>query len=257
MLSIWLIIESLLRHRSIGSVAYHLSWRILHFSLAAFAFTTFLCILSYFPETSHPGSRGADKVLREGGVCPRWRPVILNPFSQLDMLRSPSILAVVGASRLLSAISIYSSTQSLGSFLTLQCDFGKLSFLFTWNQFNCLVLLVPLAYTIVSHEMLGICLTHSEVGKKIWDYKRDCNWCLLFAVWHRQCQYVDRPHVYEIVGKTHLDVLSWCTTVGMDFRYCYYPFPKEERILVPWGSAACYLVRRISSHCSDSICSNN
>jgi len=34
--------------------------------------------------------------MREGGVCPRWRPVILNPFSQLDMLRSPSILAVVG-----------------------------------------------------------------------------------------------------------------------------------------------------------------
>ena len=57
--------------------------------------------------------------------------------------------------------------------------------------------------------MVGICLTHSEVGKKIWDYKRDCNWCLLFAVWHRQCQYVDRPHVYDMAGK-----LTWTCLVG-------------------------------------------
>jgi len=96
-----MIVGGLLRDRSIGFVAYHFSWRILHFSLAAFAFTTFLCILSYFPETSHPGSCGADRVVREGGVCPRWRPVILNPFSQLDMLRSPSILAVVSVNVLL------------------------------------------------------------------------------------------------------------------------------------------------------------
>ncbi|KAL9714594.1 hypothetical protein Ac2012v2_001249 [Leucoagaricus gongylophorus] len=124
-----------------GFVAYHFSWRILHFSLAAFAFATFLCILSYFPETSHPDSRGADRVVREGGVCPRWWPVILNPFSQLDMLRSPSILAV-----------------SLGSFLTLQCDF---------------VLLVPLAYTIgrkygiTNEAIIGACFLPCGIGNAI------------------------------------------------------------------------------------------
>ena len=108
-MSVWLSVVGLLRGGTTGFVAYHFSWRILHFSLAAFAFATFLCILSYFPETSHPDSRGADRVVREGGVCPRWWPVILNPFSQLDMLRSPSILAVVGvdASCLLSLELIY------------------------------------------------------------------------------------------------------------------------------------------------------
>ncbi|KAF5349687.1 hypothetical protein D9756_008816 [Leucocoprinus leucothites] len=124
-----------------GFVAHHFSWRLLHFFLAAFTFTAFLCILFYFPETSHPGSRGVDEFEREGGVHPRWRPVILNPFSQLDMLRSPSILAV-----------------SLGSFLTLQCDF---------------VLLVPLAYTIgkrygiTNETIIGACFLPCGIGNAI------------------------------------------------------------------------------------------
>lgn len=78
-----------------GLFTYQYSWRILHLSLAVFALAAFLCILFFFPETSHPGARGRDTFEREGGVHPSWRPVLLNPFSQLDMLRSPSILAVV------------------------------------------------------------------------------------------------------------------------------------------------------------------
>ncbi|EKM83282.1 hypothetical protein AGABI1DRAFT_69563 [Agaricus bisporus var. burnettii JB137-S8] len=101
-----------------GFFAHHFSWRALHISLAFFALAAYICVLFCFPETSYPGSRGVDQYEREGGVHPSWRPIILNPFSQLGMLRSPSILAV-----------------SLGSFLVLQCDF---------------VLLVPLAYTIGS-----------------------------------------------------------------------------------------------------------
>ncbi|KXN87016.1 Quinidine resistance protein 1 [Leucoagaricus sp. SymC.cos] len=124
-----------------GFFAHQFSWRFLHLTLAAFALGAFLCILFYFPETSHPGSRGVDKLEREGGVHPGWRPIILNPFSQLDMLRSPSILAV-----------------SLGSFLTLQCDF---------------VLLVPLAYTIgkrygiVNETIIGACFLPCGIGNAI------------------------------------------------------------------------------------------
>jgi len=124
-----------------GFFAYRFSWRILHLSLAAFALTAFACILFCFPETSHPGVRGIDKYYQEGRVHPRWRPVILNPFAQLDMLRSPSILAV-----------------SLGSFLTLQCDF---------------VLLVPLAYTvgkrygIVNEMVIGACFLPCGIGNAI------------------------------------------------------------------------------------------
>lgn len=124
-----------------GFFAYHFSWRILHMFLAVFTAAAFVCVLFWFPETSHPGVRGIDTFCREGGVHPRWRPVILNPFTQLDMLKSPSILAV-----------------SLGSFLTLQCDF---------------VLLVPLAYTIgkrygiVNETMIGACFLPCGIGNAI------------------------------------------------------------------------------------------
>lgn len=86
---------------TLGLFTYQFSWRALHLSLAAFALTAFLCIFFWFPETSHPGTRGRDRFDHEGGVHPRWRPVFLNPFSQLDMLRSPSILAVVSCHLLL------------------------------------------------------------------------------------------------------------------------------------------------------------
>ncbi|KAF9447241.1 MFS general substrate transporter [Macrolepiota fuliginosa MF-IS2] len=121
-----------------GFFAYHFSWRILHLSLAAFALAAFICIFFYFPETIHPGTRGSDQYR---GVHPSWRPVILNPFAQLSMLRSPPILAV-----------------SLGSLLTLQCDF---------------VMLVPLAYTIgkrygiVNEAIIGLCFLPCGIGNAI------------------------------------------------------------------------------------------
>jgi predicted MFS family arabinose efflux permease len=76
-------------------MAHYWSWRGIHYGLAAFAFGAFFCILFFFPETSHPGSKGIDEYKRTNKAHPKWRPVILNPLSQLLMLRSPNILAVV------------------------------------------------------------------------------------------------------------------------------------------------------------------
>lgn len=61
-------------------------------SLFVFALFMFLVFLAYFPETSHPGARGVDKVVEKGG---KVRLVVLNPFSSLWLLRSPNVGLVV------------------------------------------------------------------------------------------------------------------------------------------------------------------
>jgi MFS family permease len=78
-----------------GVTAHYLSWRAIHYLLAAFGFAAFFCMFFLFPETSHPGTRGIDEYERAGKVHSKWKPVMLNPLSQLLMLRSPNILAVV------------------------------------------------------------------------------------------------------------------------------------------------------------------
>ena len=49
-----------------------------------------LAVLLYLPETSHPGSRGVDRLDDE-----KPKLVWLNPCKCLDVLRSPNILLVV------------------------------------------------------------------------------------------------------------------------------------------------------------------
>ncbi len=61
--------------------------------LFIFAVAMLFVFLFYFPETSHPGARGVDKVIEEGG---RLGFVFLNPLSSLWLLRSPNIFLVVG-----------------------------------------------------------------------------------------------------------------------------------------------------------------
>lgn len=85
----WLILVIL------GITAYYFSWRAIHYGLAAFTFGAFFCILSSFPETSHPGTMGIEMYRSSGKVHPKWRPVILNPFGTFTYLRSPNIVAVV------------------------------------------------------------------------------------------------------------------------------------------------------------------
>ena len=75
-----------------GIATHYYSWRVMQGSLFAFPLFMFLVFLVYFPETSHPGARGVDKVIEKGG---KMRLVVLNPFSSLWLLRSPNVGLVV------------------------------------------------------------------------------------------------------------------------------------------------------------------
>ena len=57
-------------------------------------------MLSFFPETYHPGARGFDRL--NPAFHPRWRPVLINPFRPLGLLRSPDLLLIVGYSTVFS-----------------------------------------------------------------------------------------------------------------------------------------------------------
>jgi hypothetical protein len=53
----------------------------------------FVFILILLPETSHPGTRGVDKLMRETNGAQKY--VFVNPLKSLWLLRSPNLLAVV------------------------------------------------------------------------------------------------------------------------------------------------------------------
>ena len=63
-------------------------------ALGFWGLAAFVWIFLFFPETSHPGARGVEKI--DPVKRPTWRPVILNPLAPLWLLRSPNVLAVVG-----------------------------------------------------------------------------------------------------------------------------------------------------------------
>lgn len=54
-------------------------------------------MLSFLAETSHPGTRGIDKMHEDLDRTPkRWTWVWLNPLAPLALLRSPLLLLMVG-----------------------------------------------------------------------------------------------------------------------------------------------------------------
>lgn len=63
--------------------------------LGLFGLIAFVIMLVAFPETSHPGARGIDKLRQSGFVGRRWFPVFVNPLKPLNLLRSPTIFSVV------------------------------------------------------------------------------------------------------------------------------------------------------------------
>ncbi|KAG2360499.1 major facilitator superfamily domain-containing protein [Suillus spraguei] len=120
-----------------GIAAQYWSWRNLHYSLAAWGLLELLLIYVSFPETSHPGTLGIDKITRKRWIHITW----VNPLSSLWLLRSPNIFAVMLASTLM--------------------------------LFTDYVLLVPLAHTIgirygiTNEAIIGACFLPNGLGNVI------------------------------------------------------------------------------------------
>lgn len=77
---------------SLGVAAHYASWRVMQFALGISGLVVFVSMCWLFPETTHPNSRGIDKII----PTPRpWHFVWINPLKSLWLLRSPNLLAVV------------------------------------------------------------------------------------------------------------------------------------------------------------------
>ena len=63
----------------------------MQYALFIAAVLAFLLIVVALPETSHPGTRGVDKISDDE----KQHFVFLNPLGALWLLRSPNLLAVV------------------------------------------------------------------------------------------------------------------------------------------------------------------
>ncbi|KAG1884726.1 major facilitator superfamily domain-containing protein [Suillus subluteus] len=117
-----------------GAATQYWSWRNLHYSIGAWGLLELLLIYLSFPETSHPGTLGIDKVTRRRWIHITW----VNPLSSLWLLRSPNLFAVMFASALV-LISSY-------------------------------VILVPMAYTIgirygiTNEAIVGACFLPNGLG---------------------------------------------------------------------------------------------
>ncbi|KAF5349557.1 hypothetical protein D9756_008805 [Leucocoprinus leucothites] len=80
-----------------GLAAEYASWRLMQFIIGIFGLIALAIIWIFFPETSHPGVRGIDKLRREAesGVKVKWTRYIVNPLAPLSLLRAPNIVAVM------------------------------------------------------------------------------------------------------------------------------------------------------------------
>jgi predicted MFS family arabinose efflux permease len=75
-----------------GFVSWYFSWRVMQFSIAAAALLALLAMSFLMPETSQPKARGVDKLEEDAS-----KVVFLNPFKDLELLRSPNVLATVSS----------------------------------------------------------------------------------------------------------------------------------------------------------------
>ncbi len=75
-----------------GVTTYYYSWRVMQAIIGIGAAVMLFLVLAILPETSHPGSRGVDKMVEKGGKS-GW--VWLNPFRAIALLRSPNVFLVV------------------------------------------------------------------------------------------------------------------------------------------------------------------
>ncbi|KAI0081509.1 MFS general substrate transporter [Panus rudis PR-1116 ss-1] len=84
-----------------GFAAHYYSWRIMQVILGICGAVMWLVTFLLLPETTHPGTRGVDKLIESEGKA-KW--VWLNPFRSLWLFQSPNITltALAGAFSLLT-----------------------------------------------------------------------------------------------------------------------------------------------------------
>ncbi|KAK0186140.1 MFS general substrate transporter [Armillaria mellea] len=93
-----------------GWGAHYASWRWTQIALAFAGFVAFVLMFFFLPETSHPGSRGIDKMREaDGPLSKRWKWVWLNPFASLALLRSPNLMlcTLAGAAILITDFVLF------------------------------------------------------------------------------------------------------------------------------------------------------
>ncbi|OCH87265.1 MFS general substrate transporter [Obba rivulosa] len=73
-----------------GLAAHYASWRTMQYVLFANGLAALVAVALFLPETSHPGTRGVDKVAETGRRTWVW----LNPFRCLALLRAPTMAAI-------------------------------------------------------------------------------------------------------------------------------------------------------------------
>jgi len=79
-----------------GLADYYASWRIMQLALAVSGLIALACVVAFLPETSHPGSRGVEKLACDLiGTHRRWKLGFINPLGALWLLRSPLLMTVV------------------------------------------------------------------------------------------------------------------------------------------------------------------
>ncbi|KXN82691.1 Quinidine resistance protein 1 [Leucoagaricus sp. SymC.cos] len=142
-----------------GVTAHYWSWRAIHYGLAAFAFGALFCIMFFFPETSHPGTRGIDEYKRSGKKHSSWRPVMLNPLSQLLMLRSPNILSV-GFIGLLALLTDFTLMIPLP--YTIVCPISQKS-----PTLSLILSSQGKRYGIENEALIGLCFIPLGIGNAI------------------------------------------------------------------------------------------
>lgn len=107
----------------IGFAVHYYSWRFMQQFLGVVGFLIFITIIFFLPETYHPKKRGVDNI--DPSLLPKWRPVILNPFQPLWLLRSPNLLSVVRILFLFTMVHFNDyRNQSLVGFAVLLTNFG-------------------------------------------------------------------------------------------------------------------------------------
>jgi len=124
-----------------GLAAQYASWRDMQYVLFSYGLSSFLVVVFFLPETSHPQTRGIDKVRMASPERKRWVWVWVNPLASLWLFRSPNLLAI-----------------SLAGMFTLLTNY---------------VLLLPLVYTIgerygiTNAALIGACFLPAGLGNII------------------------------------------------------------------------------------------